>query len=281
MRFLRILTTAAAIMLPMAVLGEPAMPTVPAVTPCPIPLIPCGSGGAAGAYNYLWFTLTPAAQSIFVATAILMFLQYSLKLLFDPDSSDTVSTTKVAYGYGIVACAMVGIASFIVSAVGQEARGTLVNDAPIYSAINNIVLYMRLIVATLVTVFILIQGIRLIVKQGSEEEFKNAQMQFMHTIMGIAVILLANILVEAFLPGNGSTILSVEIVGIINFALTMIGALAVFTIIIAGILLVVSIDEALKERAKKAILVAVLGLIVALLSYVLVRFFINIGYAGY
>ena len=68
-------------------------------------------------------------------------------------------------------------------------------------------------------------------------------------------------------------------VGIINFTLTLIGALAVFTIIIAGLLLVLSIDENLKDRAKKAIVVAVVGLIIALLSYILVRFFINLGYA--
>ena len=67
--------------------------------------------------------------------------------------------------------------------------------------------------------------------------------------------------------------------GIINFTLTLIGALAVFTIIIAGIMLVLSVDEGLKDRAKKAIVVAVVGLIVALLSYILVRFFVNLGYA--
>jgi hypothetical protein len=280
MRFGIFLFLAALALLPAGVDAQVTLPSVPQTNPCPVPFIPCGSGGAVGASAYIWGSLFPAARILFIATAILMFTQYGLKLLFDPDSADTVSSTKLAYGYGIIACAIVGIATFIVEAVGQSARATLVNDAPIYAGIGNIVLYMRLIVATLVTLFILIQGIRLIVKQGSEEEFKNAQTQFIHAIMGIAVILLANILVSAFMPGSGSVTLAAEIVGIINFVLTMLGVLAVITIIIAGILLVISVDESLKDRAKKAITVAVVGLIVAILSYIIVRFFINLGYAN-
>lgn len=284
MRFGIFLFLAALALLPAGVDAQPVtLPTVPTTNPCPVPFIPCGlrwGTGAEGALAFLWNDLFPAARILFIATAILMFTQYGLKLLFDPDSADTVSSTKLAYGYGIVACTIVGIATLIVDAVGQGARSTLVNDAPIYEGIGNIVLYMRLVVATLVTVFILIQGIRLIMKQGSEEEFKNAQTQFIHAIMGIAVILLANIIVEAFLPGSGSVILAAEIVGIINFVLTIIGVLAVIAIIIAGILLVLSVDESLKERAKKAITVAIVGLIVAILSYILVRFFVNVGNVG-
>lgn len=283
MRFAIFLFLAALALLPTGVDAQVNLPTVPVTNPCPVPFIPCGlqfGTGAAGAGNYIWDSLFPAARILFIATAILMFTQYGLKLLFDPDSAETISSTKLAYGYGIVACTIVGIATLIVDAVGQSARSTLVNDNPIYEGIGNIVLYMRLVVATLVTVFLLIQGIRLIMKQGSEEEFKNAQAQFIHAIMGIAVILLANILVSAFMPGSGSVILAAEIVGIINFVLTILGVLAVITIIIAGIMLVISVDEGLKDRAKKAIFVAVVGLIVAILSYILVRFFVNVGYAA-
>ncbi len=279
MRLKFALFAALAILVPCAAFAQDViLPSVPQMVPCPVPIIPCGSGGAAGASAYLWGSIFPAARIMFIATAILMFLLYALKLLFDPESSDTVSSTKLAYGYAITACAVVGIATFIVEAVGQDARATIVNAAPINAGIGNIILYMRLVVATLVTVFILIQGVRLIMKQGSEDEFKNAQTQFLHAVMGVAVILLANILASAFLPGSGSVLLANEIVGIINFTLTLIGALAVLTIIIAGIMLVLSIDEGLKDRAKSAIVVAVVGLIIALLSYVIVRFFVNLGY---
>lgn len=280
MRIGSLFAPALALLLPIVADAQVILPNVPTIIPCPVPFIPCGSGGAIGASAYLWGSIFPAARILFIATAILMLLQNSLKLLFDPESSETISSTKTAFGYAITACAIVGIATFIVDAVGQSARATIVNDAAVNAGIGNIILYMRLIVATLVTLFILIQGVRLIIKQGSDEEFKNAQTQFIHTIMGIAVILVSNVLVSAFLPGEGSVILAKEIVGIINFVLTVIGALAVFTVMIAGIMLVLSVDESLKDRAKKAIVAAVIGLIVALLSYILVRFFINIGYVG-
>ncbi len=278
MRIGAILFLGLAILLPIGVDAQVTLPSVPTVIPCPVPLIPCGSGGATGLSAYLWGNIFPAIRVLFIATAVLMFLQYGLKLLFDPESSDTVSTTKVAYGYGIVACAIVGIATFVVEAVGQDARGTLVNDAPVNEGLGNIIFYMRLVTALLVTVFLLIQGVRLIMKQGSEDEFDNAKKQFTHAIMGIAVILLANIMVQAFLPGAGSVLLAAEIVGIINFTLTIIGALAVIAIIVAGIMLVLSVDESLKDRAKTTIVTAVVGLIIAILSYILVRFFIQVGF---
>ena len=278
MRLGALLALALTLLIPIAADAQVTLPSIPATIPCPVSIIPCGSGGAAGMAAYIWGSIFPAARIIFIATAVLMFLQYGLKLLFDPDSSETVSSTKLAYGYGITACAIVGIATFIVEAVGQDARGTLINDAPVNTGLGNIILYMRLVVATLVTVFLLIQGVRLIMKQGSEEEFTNAKTQFTHTIMGIAVILLANILVEAFLPGQGSTILAPEIVGIINFTLTIIGGLAVVAIIVAGIMLVLSVEESLKDRAKKTIVVAIVGLIIAILSYIIVRFFVQIGF---
>ncbi len=282
MRLGALFALALALLLPVVADAQQViLPNVPAIIPCPVPFIPCGSGGAIGASAYIWGSIFPAIRIMFIATAILMLLQNSLKLLFDPESSETINSTKISFGYAITACAIVGIATFIVDAVGQGARATIINDAAVNAGIGNIILYMRLVVATLVTLFILIQGVRLIIKQGSDEEFKNAQTQFLHTVMGIAVILVSNVLVSAFLPGNGSVILAEEIVGIINFVLTIIGGLAVFTVMIAGIMLVLSVDESLKDRAKKAIFVAVLGLIIALLSYVLVRFFINIGYVGY
>lgn len=281
MRIRALFALALALLVPVAADAQVVLPTVPSIVPCPVAFIPCGSGGAAGASAYIWNSLFPAARILFVATAILMFLQYSLKLLFDPDSQETSNSTKQAYGYAIISCAIVGIATYIVEAVGQGARATLINDAPINAGIGNIIFYMRLTVAILVSLAILVMGVRLIAKQGSQEEFENAKTQLIHLVMGIAVILVANVIVAAFLPGSGSVLLNVEIVGVINFTLTIIGALALFTIIVAGILLVVSVDEALKDRAKKTILIAVVGLIVAFVSYILVRFFVNLGFVGY
>lgn len=277
MRLGAILALALAILVPVVGDAQVVLPTVPAINPCPVAFLPCGGGGAIGFADYLWNVLFPAARVMFIATAIFFMMQYALGMLLDPDSSETVSNAKMAYGYAITACAIVGISTYVVEAVGQRARLQLLDPVPLSQGVGNIILYMRLIVATLVTVFLLIQGVRLIVKQGSEDEFKNAQTHFLHTAMGVAVILVANVLVSVFFPGSGSTLLAVEIVGIINFTLTLIGALAVFTIIIAGILMVFSIDESLKDRAKKAIFVSLLGLAVAFLSYVLVRFFVNVG----
>ena len=282
MRFGTLVALALTLLIPIAAHGQLELPDLPDPEPCPLQGIigvPCNDSGegAEGVQAYLDETIFPAMRILFIATAILMFLQYSIKLLFDPESSETASTTKTAYGYGVTACAIVGIASLIVDAVGQEAKGTLINPEPIEEGIMNIITYMRLVVAVIMTLFILIQGVRLIMKQGNEEEFKNAQTQFFHASLGVAVILLANTLVTAFRPESSPPIgLATEIVGIINFGLTFVGALSLLSILVAGILLVISVDESLKDRAKKAITTSIVGLTVAFLSYVLVHYFVTV-----
>lgn len=268
------------ILTPLHTVAQVILPNT--ANPCPVVGIPCGSGnGAFDAAAFLEFEIFPAIRVLFIAAAVIMFLQYSLKLLFDPDSSETVSSAKLAYGYGITACAIVGISTYIVDAVGQNenTRANIIDPEPIDEGIGLLILYIRLVVATLVALFLLIQGIRLIMKQGSEEEFTKAKTQFFHTIMGIAVILVTSAIVEAFTEGPAE-VLAIEIVGLINFVLVLIGALAVASVIIAGIMLVVSVDESMKDRAKKAIVTAVVGLIIALMSYILVAFFINVGNAA-
>lgn len=62
------------------------------------------------------------------------------------------------------------------------------------------------------------------------------------------------------------------IVSIANWLLTLVGVLAVLTIIIAGLRLIISQgDESQKETAKKAIIYAVVGIVVILLSAAIIN----------
>ncbi len=272
------------LLLPELILAQDVvvLPAIPAITPCPVDFLPCGEDigpGAEGLATYMWDVLFPALRIFFIAIGILFLLKYSITMLLDPDSSETVTSTKTAYGYAIVGFAIVGIATFVVEAIGSEARENLVNPEPLKEGIGYVILYMRLVVATLVTLFLLMQGVRMIIKQGSDEEFGEARTHFLHVIMGIAVILIANVIVSAFTEKEGSVLLAAEIVGIINFTLTLIGALAVATVVVAGMLLVISVDETLKDRAKKIITTAAVALVVCIMSYIMVTFFINLGYS--
>jgi len=59
----------------------------------------------------------------------------------------------------------------------------------------------------------------------------------------------------------------VELAGIARFLLTIFGALAVIGILAAGVMLIVSVDESLKDKAKKLVIACMIALVIVIASY--------------
>lgn len=79
--------------------------------------------------------------------------------------------------------------------------------------------------------------------------------------------------------GTGNEDLSANIIDIVNVLLFILGAVAVIVIVIAGFRFVVANgDSNAVSSARNAILYAVIGLVIAILSYAIVNFVIkNLG----
>lgn len=83
-------------------------------------------------------------------------------------------------------------------------------------------------------------------------------------------MLLINPLLEALVPGARAGVINEEMIGIANFMLTIFGLMAVTAVVIAGIMLVVSINESLKDTAKTVIRVTVIATAVVIAAYSIV-----------
>lgn len=254
----------------------PAIPTIELTGTCIVPGLICTSAGSSGLSLFIFAELLPFMQIAFVAVGFLMFMYYGLRLILENSEDSTNTEVKQAYTYGITAAVIVGFASLIISAVGQGNEATLINTAATNNIMALVGTFYRLFLSIAVSAVIVFQGIRLIVLQGDEGEFEKQRGRFLHTLAGVTIILLADTLVHAFLPGAGSPLLAQEIVGIINFLLTVAGALAVLSFIVAGVFLLFSTDDALKERAKKTVVGAIIAIIVILASATIVHFLFHL-----
>jgi hypothetical protein len=265
-----------------AVFGIP-VPTIPTVSnPCGVATgLPCGTGGAAGVSNYVVTMIIPAMEYIFLAIAILMFFYYGVRLMLESEEDSTVNDTKSAITYGVSGAVVVSIAGLIVQAVGPGfASGTIVNAGPVATALDSIVFFMRLMVSAAVSAVIVYQGFRLIVLQGDDSEAEQTKKRFFNGLIGVAVVTLANFIIEGFLPTNGTGVLSTQIIGIANYLLEIFGALCVLAFLVAGFMLVISTDEGLKDRAKKAMFTTAIAIIIVLCCFVIVNFVIGISSVG-
>src|SRR3989338_420270 len=112
------------------------------------------------------------------------------------------------------------------------------------------------------------------VTSGDESGFGKWRKIVTGNVFGIVIMLLANVIVTAILTSNASLV-TTELAGMVSFMLTIVGFVAVLALIVAGILLIVSIDESLKERAKKIITGTLIAIALVVASFSLVRVFVS------
>lgn len=246
-----------------------------ALNPCPFAYLPCAQGGSEGVGEFLADVVFPAMRVVFVAGALANFFFYAFRMLYQANDEEATRTAKGGYEQAIYGCAYMSLASFFVEAFGSSARSTLVNPEPLQTAFANVTLYIKLIVAALVTAVLVIVAFRLVLVQDEGERDK-AKKRLSACFIGVVIITLSNVVVSAFSPEAGAAVLGEEIVGMANFLLTIFGALCVLWFIAAGIMLVVSVNEDQKDTAKKGLMTAVVAISVVVSSYVLLNFFLSL-----
>lgn len=268
----RLLTSLGLAVLLIIPMGAAAQFPVP---PCPLSFLPCGSGGVVGANAYFWGTFFPMMRIAFIGIALLSFLYYSIQLLLARQEESVVAEAKSAYEMAITGCAVIMLTTLIVEAFAPASGGEIIRAGPLQTGLGMVVTFIKMALATVVFLRITIQGVRLILLQGQGEgETEKQKKQLLNGLFGVAAILLANALVNAMFPGAGTPIIGVELVGMANFVLTLAGMAAVVAVIVAGVMLLVSVDEGLKDRAKKTISGAIIGIVIILSSFAIVNYFL-------
>jgi len=142
--------------------------------------------------------------------------------------------------------------------------------------------------ALVAVIVIIIAGIYLVTSVGNDEAKEKAKKAILYAVIGLIIILLSEAIVTIIttfdngiiLGGTGGIVGNTDVrtttIHIVQKILAYMALVAVVVIVIAGIYLVTSVgnDEA-KEKAKKIILYAVVGLIVILLSEAVVTVIIG------
>jgi len=170
---------------------------------------------------------------------------------------------------------VVAIADLIGASI-QPGNALIIQTGPVQGALTNIVEYCVAAVGIALVANVSVQGFRLLVSQGAQEYVDKAKKRLIASFIGVAVVLLTDTIVET-ITGRDTGIISEEVAGIANFIITFIGIGAVIAISIAGFMLVLSVDESLKDKAKTVIKTSIVALIATLLSYMIVDTVITVA----
>jgi hypothetical protein len=245
------------------------------IDPCPFAVLPCATGGAEGVTSYFADQIFPAIRIFFIAATLLHFFYYGFQMLYESNNEEATKTAKGGYEQALYGCGYMALASLLVDTFGSSARETLINPEPLQTAFGNIILFFKIAISAVITFLVVVIALRLATVQDEGERDK-AKKRLMSMFLGVAFLLLANVMVEGFAPGSNSGIITAEMRGAANFLLTIFGALCVFWFVGAGIIMVLSTSEEQSGKAKQAVTTAVMAIAVVLCSYLLVNYFLSL-----
>lgn len=245
--------------------------------------VPCtGTGlGAAGLVTYLLSKVVTILQVGFVAAAVFYLFTAARWMVMFPEQEEMVRQGRSTFIYTIAGAAVVSLATWIANAFAPDLSpeaDIVVNMDPLNDSFDNVLFFFRMILSILLVVNIVIQGMRLVVSQGESDQVEKAKKRLIQGFIGVGLVMLANVITVAVNPEAGQiSDLARQIAGIANYLITILGFMAVVTIIIAGVLLILSVQDSLKDKAKTIIKTAVMALVAVIVSYALINTVIAFG----
>lgn len=237
------------------------------VNPCGDSGLPCHAGGATGnADAYVRNVVFGGTQNIFNAfygVLFAMMVVYGFKLVVSSRNDSAISEAMTAYAQAFAGAVLVTGASIIASSFTNTA--TVVNTTPIETGVvDNVIDFFFGIVGVCLSLNIVIQGVRLIVAIN-EGNVDTARRNLIQSAVGGVAVMIAGAVFDFIRPGTPNPI-GEQVVGISNFLATLFGTLAVMGFIVAGLMLVISVDEGLKDKARRLMIGSALAVAIVVMA---------------
>jgi hypothetical protein len=174
-----------------------------------------------------------------------------------------------------------GAAGISASKAGGSGGGTFANPlsvSTVAALLQKVSAYLKTIVATISTIFIIIGGIMYMMSAGDEKMITRAKACIMGAVIGFAIVLAA----QAFLndittivggSSTGSTGggLAAIATRTLQFLLSIFGTLAIISLVVSGIMyMTASGDDKKIETAKKMFTYSIIGIVVAMSALIII-----------
>lgn len=242
-----------------------------------IPAICSAAGGAQSLSAFIQAHIIVQGLVAFWGISWAAMFYYAVRMVLTAQSDDaftqaTSSFINAFIGFAIIACSAAFAAAFATTGFsGGPATG--VQPSILQGSIVSISNFMIEMSAGIFVLMIVISGIRMVTTMGEQGAFDKAKKLLGINCGGVALMLVASAIVNGVASTNEGYI-NEELIGMGTFLLTLLGFLCVIALIIAGIFLIVSIDEGNKDKAKKIVIGTLITLALVFVLYTLILTFV-------
>lgn len=226
------------------------------------------------------------ANVIIGVVAFIFLVNAAILFFFSDGNPDDLSKARKYVAWIALGLLVVSLAEFVafrlLDVSREAAEPMLTGDTTIRLLglkIDQIVNYVEIFITGIMLVLLGLSGYTIITSDDAEEVMGSEKKFLQSFVAGAALILLAEAITMVFSdrhPQDAIFAGSNQVLGIINYVLSFVGVAAFTMLVLAGFYYVSSFgNDDQMNRAKKIILGSVLGIVVALSSYVLVTFMIR------
>ncbi|MDD5055332.1 MAG: hypothetical protein PHZ00_03620 [Candidatus Peribacteraceae bacterium] len=203
----------------------------------------------------------------FWGISLVALLYYGAQMVLNSSKDQAYSDTTNSFLNALIGFVIIAAAStFATSFAAYNPSGL----GPVIAKVSSTLVYASsgifILMATLA-------GLQMVLTQGDEGEFTKWQKVLIGNIIGVMIIFLSSILVNAVMAQDEASII-VEMKGLALFLLTLLGFIGVIALIVAGVMLIISIDESLRDKAKQIVIGTLITLAFVLASYTLIITFL-------
>ena len=247
-----------------------------------IPELCYGAGGAVALSGFIGSHIVTQALDAFGGIAAAAIFYYAVRMVVtayqEKSYTDVINSfIYVLLGFIVIALSSAFTNSFLPT--GGVGTGAVYPDfaggGRLILGLDSVKGFIITGSAGVFTMMVVFAGLRMVTSQGDEAAFGKWAKVLVGNCIGVIVMLIADAIVLGITtPGDPGAIVD-ELAGIILFILTIIGFASMISLIIAGVLLIVSVDEALRDRAKRTIIGTLVALLVVIASYTLIRTFVG------
>lgn len=215
--------------------------------------------------------------SVFGVVLFVMIIVYGVTLIVNSRNENAQEEAVSSYVNAFIGTVLAASASYIAGLVisgGANRNPDVINTGTFLGVATDVLAevynFIKVIVIGLLILNLTIQAFRIItsVDDSSAGEARKA---LVRSILGSIIVLIAVPVINSIVPGGPPTGVIAQFVLISTYLVVVLGGIAAIGLVIAGIMYIVSIDESLKDRANKLIIVCLVTLVVAAVAYALLN----------
>ncbi len=236
-----------------------------------VPLRAEAGAGAQMLRTWLSIHIIDNALFIFGPLALLFLFAYGFRAIVESQSDSALSNAGKSLQYGLVGFVIIALSSGFVSTFNKSDFDPL-NASVLFGAgggVDGIIAFIMSVASGIFALMMTVNGIRLVASQGESGEVDTLKKSLAGNIGGVVLMFGATAIVKSVAYNDESYVLE-ELGGLVQYLLTIIGVTSALAIIAAGVMLIVSVDESLKDRAKKIIIGTIISLALVMSSYTLI-----------